>query len=403
MNHMHVDRSLCEKLFQAFHAPGALPSGGVTRLGYSDTEDEMHAIFRREAESLGFPVTTDEAGNSFAVGIPGAPYTLLGSHLDSVVDGGRYDGVAGVIAGLLVMKAMRDAGSTIPVRTAAFRCEESSNFNHATLGSELITGKISMDELEKLRSRDGTPLTDIFHSRGLQLIPQRIFGLRRYLELHIEQGRFLEEAGIPVGIVSAIAAPRRFTVTIVGMAEHSGATGMELRTDALPAAAELILEVERIGRREVAHQSVATTGIVNNYPNVMNVIPGETSLGVDMRGIDGESLRRMERALRRAAGMISTRRKTPVRVERLSAREPVPMDPSLRASLRKAADALGIRTMEMPSGAGHDAMCFADICPTGMVFIPCRDGISHNSREYAELSDLCAGADVLLSFLSREI
>ena len=180
------DREYLERLFEAFYEVGALPGGGVTRLGYTALEDEMHRRFGVLAEALGGTVETDLAGNSYAFLAPAEEYVLIGSHLDSVIQGGRYDGVAGVMAGLLLLKRAKEAGLKLPIKVAAFRCEESSNFGCCTMGSGLVTGQLKEgpEKLSKLTGKDGSLLGDVFASRGLSLTPPRITGVKSYLELH---------------------------------------------------------------------------------------------------------------------------------------------------------------------------------------------------------------------------
>ena len=400
MKHRISDLRECERLFDAFYGIGAIPDGGVTRLGYTRVEDEMHLRFQELAEGLGLFVSTDEVGNTFVSDTDRkAGYTLIGSHLDSVVDGGRYDGVAGVIAGLMILRWAKDEGLDIPLKVVAFRCEESSNFGLCTIGSGLITEENYKPDIGSLVARDGRRLGEIFQARGYNLHPAQIIGMDRYLELHIEQGKVLEELGTEIGVVNTIAGNRRFRLLLRGMAEHSGATPMSMRCDAMCAAAELILAIERIGRAESAYASVATVGIVKNQPNVMNVIPGETELGVDIRGISSESLDRMEQLLHDAAQSIAEQRGVELIEQKISEARPVAMNRQIQAGLEQAARRLHISCRNMPSGAGHDAMSFAPLCETGMVFIPCRQGISHNRKEFASIEGICDGARVVYEYL----
>lgn len=399
VKHSFADIQYCETLFNSFYDVGGLTSGGVTRLGYTQTEDQMHEIFTQLGRELGCESVHDEVGNTFVGGGARDGCYLIGSHLDSVIDGGRYDGVAGIIAGLMVLRWARDEGLSIPVRVGAFRCEESSNFGCCTIGSGLVTREISREKVVGLVSKDGQTLESIFASRGYSLDPPRISGLAGYLELHIEQGKVLEESGTSVGIVQTIAGPRRFKLYLRGLAEHSGATPMALRSDAMCAAAELILEIERLGNKEAAYQTVATVGVVNNKPNVMNVIPGEVELGVDIRGIDRTSLDRIEAEMKDAAKRICFRRNIEYLEEKLSEFPPVNMSSDVQMGLERAAQRLGISSRRMMSGAGHDAMAFPALCETGMVFIPCQRGISHNRAEFASLSSICDGARVIYEYL----
>ena len=397
------DLAYLGRLFDTFYEVGALPDGGVTRLGYTEVEDEMHRRFTALAKELGCAVEADLAGNTYAYLAPADEYILIGSHLDSVIEGGRYDGVAGVMAGLLLLKRARDERCLLPLKVAAFRCEESSNFGCCTMGSGLVTHQLKEgpEQLARLTGKNGVTLGDVFARRGLSLTPPRITGVRAYLELHIEQGKVLEETGTRVGVVSTIAGPRRWKLQLKGLAEHSGATPMSMRQDALCAAAEIVLAVEQIGRREAALcESVATVGVLQNSPNALNVVPGAAELGIDLRGSHMDSLDRMEQDTLSAAREICQRRNIALTESKLSELDPVSMDPSLQQGLMAAADRLGISCRNMPSGAGHDAMAFAPLFPTGMVFIPCEKGISHNPMESTSLRSILDGADVLWAYLT---
>ena len=396
------DVQYCEKLFDSFYDVGCTETGGVTRLGYSAQEDQMHEVFAGLAKELNCKILKDEVGNTYASNANGKEYYLIGSHLDSVIEGGRYDGVAGIIAGLMVMRWAREDGVNIPLRVGAFRCEESSNFGCCTIGSGLITKEIYKQDVGSLVSKAGKSLEQIFRERSLNLHPSRINGVKQYLELHIEQGKVLEEAGTPVGIVQTIAGPRRFKLYLRGMAEHSGATPMGMRCDAMCAASEIILELERIGNREAVYQSVATVGVVNNHPNALDVIPGEVELGVDIRGIEVSSLDRIEREMRESARRICKKRGIEYLEVKTSEIPPIDMSEDVQNGLEMAARRLGVNCRRMVSGAGHDAMSFAGICNTGMVFIPCVKGVSHNRMEFASITDICEGARVMYEYLKEE-
>ena len=399
------DREYLERLFEAFYEVGALPGGGVTRLGYTALEDEMHRRFGALAEALGGTVETDLAGNSYAFLAPAEEYVLIGSHLDSVIQGGRYDGVAGVMAGLLLLKRARENRLSLPLKVAAFRCEESSNFGCCTMGSGLVAHQLKEgpEKLAQLTGKNGERLGDVFARRGLSLTPPPIAGVREYLELHIEQGKVLEETGTRVGVVSTIAGPRRWKLQLKGLAEHSGATPMSMRQDALCAAAEIVLAVERIGQREATlAESVATVGVIQNTPNALNVVPGAAELGIDLRGSRMDSLDRMERDTLSAARDICDRRHIALTESKLSELDPVSMDEAIQKGLMAAAERLHISCRNMPSGAGHDAMAFAPLFPTGMVFIPCENGISHNPLESTTLESILDGADVLWAYLTEK-
>ncbi|MBQ7795613.1 MAG: hydantoinase/carbamoylase family amidase [Lachnospiraceae bacterium] len=402
MEHQIADIQYCEHLFNQFYDIGSTESGGVTRLGYTKTEDRMHDMFVKLGSSLNLRSYQDQVGNTYLANSADDGYYLIGSHLDSVIEGGRYDGVAGIIAGLMVMKWAAEDGLKLPIRIGAFRCEESSNFGCCTVGSGLITKEAYKQDIGGLVSKEGETLEEVFKKNGYSLHPAKITGIKQYLELHIEQGKVLEECQTSVGIVTTIAGPRRFNIYLRGMAEHSGATPMSMRYDALCAAAEIILEIERIGKKEAAYQSVATVGVVTNHPNVLNVIPGEVELGVDIRGIEVSSLNRMERDMKEAAKQICKNRGIEYLDEKIGDIPPIGMSDSVELGLERAAKRLGISSRRMISGAGHDAMSFANICETGMVFIPCLKGISHNRAEFTSILSICDGARVIYEYLKGE-
>ncbi|RVU54294.1 M20 family metallo-hydrolase [Anaerosphaera multitolerans] len=401
MGYSLEDINYVEELFERFYSIGAIETGGVTRLGYSETEDLMHKTFFKSAEELGFTSSVDQVGNGFISNGDFDEYYLIGSHLDSVVDGGRYDGVAGVLAGLLVMKWAKEDNLKIPLKTVAFRCEESSNFGVSTMGSELITSGNGSD-FAALTGKDGRTLGEIFKEKGYSFKPEIIKGVKKYLEVHIEQARVLEKHGEKIGIVTTIAGPRRFKYHITGKSEHSGATPMNIRKDALCGAAEIILEIEKIGLEESVLHSVATTGVVKNMPNALNVVPGEVELQVDTRGIDMESLNRMENHIYEEGKSICRRRGLQFIRERLGGSDPVEMDSKMQDKLEGVIEELGYPYRRMVSGAGHDAMKMTRICDTALLFIPCKDGISHNKNEFTDIASICDGASVIYEYLKGD-
>lgn len=403
MKHSYEDISYAEALFDRFYDVGSCANGGVTRLGYTEVEDEMHKIFLNIGKEEGYECIVDEVGNSFVSNCGRQDgYYLVGSHLDSVIEGGRYDGVAGVMTGLMILNWLKRDNIHIPVRVGAFRCEESSNFGRATVGSGLITREAMKHDIADAIGKNGKTLGQIFEERGFDITPPRIRGIKEYLELHIEQGKVLEEFGDEVGIVTTIAGPRRFNIHLHGMAEHSGATPMNMRCDALCAAAEIILEIEEIGKEESIYQSVATVGVIENIPNAMNVVPGEVVMGVDIRGVDVSSLDRIENRVKNACKKICSKRKVTYFRQKTSDIPPINMCQDMQTKLMDAAKRLKISSRYMMSGAGHDAMSFAAICDTAMVFIPCYRGISHNKNEFATIDSICDGASVMYEYLKEE-
>jgi beta-ureidopropionase / N-carbamoyl-L-amino-acid hydrolase len=307
-----------------------------------------------------------------------------------------------VLSALEVARMLDDARTETrrPIEIACFVAEESSRFGTGTLGSKAVAGKLTLEMLETLRDAEGRTLAETLRECGLT--PERLVEVCRrpgeyhaYLELHLEQGAVLEHAGIPIGLVTGIAAPTRFRVTYTGRADHSGATPMGLRRDALVAGAELVLAVRRIVLAHGSSTSVGTVGVLRVLPGAMNVIPGQASLGIDLRDIDPDAKRRVGHKVQAAVRRIARKWKVDVSMETLADEAPVPLPERIRQISAAACRACGIPFLELPSGAGHDAMYLAEIAETGMIFVRCREGISHNPSEFVGPQDITAGAAVL--------
>jgi len=400
---VNLDRLLAD--LDAFAAIGGDGRGGVTRLAFTEADREARRLLQERLTAAGLAVRVDAIGNVFgrrAGRQDGLPPVLLGSHLDSVPNGGRFDGPLGVVAALEVVRMLDDARTETrrPMEVVCFVAEESSRFGSGTLGSKAVVGKLAAESLERLRDGEGRTLAEVL--RGCGFSPDRLAEVRRrpggyhaYLELHLEQGAVLEHAGIPVGLVTGIAAPTRFRVTYTGRADHSGATPMPMRRDALVAAAELVLSVRRIVLAHGSPTSVGTVGVLTVQPGAMNVIPGQAILGIDLRDIDADAKRRIAKKVQAAARRIARKWTLDVAVETLTDELPVPLPERIRQISKAACQACGIPCMELPSGAGHDAMYLAEIAETGMLFVRCREGISHNPAEFVEPRDIAAGTAVL--------
>ncbi len=382
-----------------FYSIGIDENGGVTRLAYSKEEDQMHDELSQIGKEEGYIVSTDEVGNTFLSIDEYEEYYLVGSHLDSVVNGGRFDGVLGVAVGLLLLKIIKENNLKIPLKIAAFRCEESSNFMKSTLGSGLITEECNPKYFETLKSRNGEGLREIFANRGYSESPKKIKGVKSYLELHIEQGRILENENLKIGIVTAIAGNIRLRVRIKGVAEHSGATPMNLRQDALCGAAEIISGIERIGQGDFTKSAVTTVGVIENFPNSINVVPGEVALSVDIRDGDNANMEDIRIQTEKLISEVCEKRNLSYDLQLISSTEAVKLDKKLNQELSSIAEKLGIKHKIMPSGAGHDAMKLASITKSGMIFIPCKGGVSHNPEEDAKVEDAAIGAMIILEYL----
>ena len=400
-----------EANFNAISEFGALKGGGLTRLAFSKEDLEARKFLINLIEKNGFKLKIDNVGNIYAIYDDGceadAKPVCVGSHIDSVPNGGFYDGTLGVMAGLEALTAIKEAGIKLkrPLWLINFSCEESSRFKTATIGSKIISGKLSQQRLHELKDEDGISLFEAMSAAGFkpQNLDEAILkenSLHAYLELHIEQGPVLERSSISVGVVSGIAAPIRFEITIQGKADHSGATPMNMRSDALLAASHIIIAANKFAKNKKT--AVATVGYVHAKPGVLNVVPGEARLGVDLRDIDKASLGELNLELRNFVGELSCELKFSYEIRELSSDEPVKLSKHAINLLEDEAKKLGIKTLTLPSGAGHDAMNLTKLASSvGMLFIPCVDGISHNTKEAINFKDAVAATKILTNALIR--
>lgn len=378
---------------------------GMTRLAYSEEEKSVTDYFISCCREADLSVTFDAAGNVIARR-PGLDPELsavgLGSHLDTVIEGGKYDGVTGTLAALEIIRDLNDKHiqTRHPIVIFAFACEESARFGFSQIGSKIFAGLIGKKELARLTDKEGKDIRSIFNERGLDF--DRIEEARcpapklsAFLELHIEQGPMLESYNKDVGVVTGIAAPTRFSICVKGHAAHSGSTPMNQRQDALIGAAEIALELEKAARREMEHGTVATVGDIEIEPGAMNVIPGETQLKVDIRSISRSSKDRVVRTLYDTVDRLYQTRHLKIETTMLSDETPVRMNPKVIDSFENICEKQGINYLAMPSGAGHDTMNMAALCPAGMIFVPSVGGISHHPDEHTAMSQIEKGINVL--------
>ena len=377
---------------------------GINRLAFTDADWEGRQYIIDCMTDAGLDVEIDGFGNviGYKVGTnPDLPIIMVGSHTDSVPNGGNYDGVAGVLSAIEVVRSIIDDGfeheHTIAV--VDFMCEESSRFGAATLGSKAMRGKLTLNDLHRLVDKQGVSLYDALKNRKLHpdAIESMAYNLpvKAFIEMHIEQGKVLEHEQKKIGIVSGIAAPERFYVTIRGNADHSGATPMNLRHDALCGASKIILGIEEVTSMQEEPTVVGTVGIAEVVPGAMNVIPGSVKLGVDIRSISKVARDSVVFLIKELIDVIAEKRGLSYTIEPIAQDHPVAMHPAMIREIEEAVKSVGVDYMTMPSGAGHDAMHWTEVAPTGMIFIPCRDGISHNPAEFAAMDDIVVGAEVL--------
>lgn len=377
---------------------------GITRLALTQEDLLAREVVAQEFLTLGMSVHLDGAGNLWAE-LPGKeklPGVVIGSHLDSVPEGGPYDGVLGVCSGAGIVRDIIEACPfhRRPMSVVVFACEESSRFGISCMGSKAITGQLTLVDMLRYHDKKGVTILNALRSVGGHpetLNRDRIApaSYEAYFELHIEQGPVLDSSGDDVGIVEAIAAPTRFAIDLQGEAAHSGACPMNLRRDALAAAAEIVLIVEEGGRAESSNGSVATVCVCECLPGAMNVVPGRAHLKVDIRGIHRDSIERLHARVLAAIDEICMRRRIAVKIIPYSSEEPVTLDGLLARRIEKICRQMNVSYRRMPSGAGHDAMNMAAIIPSALIFVPCDKGISHNPDEMIKWELVRPGYEVL--------
>jgi N-carbamoyl-L-amino-acid hydrolase len=383
---------------------GKNPQGGVTRLAYSDADLQAREYVMRLMRAARLDVQIDAAGN--IVGRRAGRETrlqplLFGSHIDSVPDGGNYDGDVGSLGAIEVAQTLAESGVVTrhPLEVIIFQNEEGG-----LIGSRALSGELTERELD-LVSRSGKTIRD-----GIRFIggaPERLATVRRkrgdiaaYLELHIEQGAFLDAERVNIGIVEGIVGINWWDVTVEGFANHAGTTPMDRRRDALLAAARFIESVNRVVTSEPGRQ-VGTVGRIQASPGAPNVIPGRVVLSLELRDLDAAKIARLYERIRAEARRIGESSGTTFDFKEINVNVPAPTDPRVRAVIAEAAGELGLTTKLMPSGAGHDAQDMARLGPVGMIFIPSVGGISHSPREYSRPEDVTNGANVLLNALLK--
>lgn len=382
----------------------------VTRVLFSDADLRGRDYLRTLCQDAGLSVRVDAVGNMFARwkgSAPDAPAVATGSHTDAIPNAGKFDGVVGVLGGLAAIEALQDAGFQ-PMRSIeliVFTAEEPTRFGIGCLGSRMLAGAIPLEKVRELRDPDRQTL-DVLRARaGLNdpletvALPKNFYSA--FVELHIEQGPLLEQQHIPIGIVQAIAGPSAYRVRITGEGGHAGAVLMPGRRDASLAASELALAVEKAARDSGSADTVATTGKWEIFPNAINSVPCEVTLEIDLRDTCLETRDRALLLMRSAAEDIAARRGVEIVWEEINADPPADGDPRTMGIAEDVARQLDLAATRMVSRAYHDSLFMARICPTTMIFIPCRNGYSHRPEEFSDPAHIAAGARVLAGTLAR--
>jgi allantoate deiminase len=381
--------------------------GGLTRVFLSPQQREANSLVQGWMREAGMDARLDAIGNCvgrYEGERPGLPCLMLGSHLDTVRDAGRYDGMLGVLCAVECVRALHGTGTRLPfaIEVLGFGDEEGVRYGSTLLGSRAVAGTFDPSVLDKADA-DGVTMRDALAAFGLD--PAAIGSIARkrgevlaYAELHIEQGPVLEAAGLPVGVVTAINGGNRFAIEIAGMAGHAGTVPMSLREDALTAAAECVLAVERIARS--MPDVVGTVGRIAAHPGAMNVIPGKVAFSVDVRAPTDDKRRAAAAAMLAELDAIAARRRVRLTSSLLWEAKTAPCDDDMQRRIAAAIAAERVPVHHLPSGAGHDGMAIVDIAPIGMLFVRCAGGISHNPAEAVTLDDVATGLRVFARFIA---
>jgi allantoate deiminase len=378
---------------------------GVTRHAYTPEYANTLEYFESRFAELGFEVWYDPVGTFVASNRPpGAECFGIGSHCDSVRRGGAYDGTLGVVCALEVCRLAHDRGLDLPLRVISFLEEEGSGFGQLLLGSRIVAGAVTDEELRGYANRDGVPFMDAARQAGYE--PERhaesaavLDGMVGWVEVHIEQGRVLESNGERLGLVDAIAGYIQADIEILARRDHAGATPMDLRSDAAVTAAEVVVALEGLAR-DGSPDTVATVGELTLDPGVVNVIPGRARFSIDTRSVTGDHERVAKAVVELARERAGERGQEASYAERQSV-PPTPLDERVVAALTRAAEESGAPFRRMHSAAAHDTMMVARRTPAAMVFVPCEDGVSHSPEERADPGDGALAAEVTLSAIEE--
>jgi N-carbamoyl-L-amino-acid hydrolase len=382
----------------------------VTRVLFTEPDMKARAFLKRLFHDAGLVLREDPADNLFARwpgACPDEPAVATGSHVDAIPFSGRYDGTVGVLGALEAFRALKASG-WVPQRSLeliVFTSEEPTRFGIGCLGSRLLSGVLDPATAAALRDVEGGTFDAVRRQAGcsgsLDQVRLPVGHYAAFVELHIEQGPLLEREQVPIGAVTAIAAPAALRVRLQGEGGHAGAVLMPQRKDALCAAAEIILSVEEAARSSGSPDAVATTGVCRVHPGAINGIPSEVLLEIDVRDIDLDTRDRIVERIRYAAEMPAHRRGVGLQMELLNADPPARAGEAVVAAVTAACGQLGLSCKPMISRAYHDALFMARLCPMGMIFIPCKDGISHRPDEYSSPEAIRHGVEVLALTLAR--
>jgi len=379
---------------------GATKKGGCARLTLTDLDKQARELFIEWCEAAGCTIKVDQIGNIFATR-PGKnmdlPAVGTGSHLDTQPTGGKFDGVFGVLSGVEVLRTLQDNNieTEAPIEVSVWTNEEGSRFAPAMMGSGVVSGRLDLNTILATKDIDGLTVGDELKRIGFAGdVPASGRAYTAFFETHIEQGPYLENEDKIIGVVTGGQGQRWYDVTITGRESHAGTTPMHLRKDALAAASELVLEVQKLAREH--KPGCGTVGFMQVFPNSRNTIPGQITMGVDLRHPEDGELSKMDAKLKSVLKELASTADVSIELDPYWYYAPVAFDQNCVDAVREGAQSHGFDYMEIIAGAGHDACYVNDFAPTSMIFTPCKDGISHNEIESTTIEECAAGCNVLL-------
>lgn len=406
---MGIQADRIAKDIENINAFNSTPGRGITRFTFSDEYMKAREYVIGELDRMGAKVSTALGGNlrgRLEGGDKDAPSVMTGSHIDSVFQGGRFDGVAGVVCALEVGRVISEErlAHRHPIDLVVFAEEEGSRFGSIMIGSRAWIGRLGEEDLGQMKDRDGISYLHAMERSGLKIDDRKILkpgDVKAMIELHIEQSVVLDSGGFQIGVVEGINGIKQFLVSLQGVANHAGATPMNLRHDALQGAARIIASVEEIADRELGGHTVATVGFVQCEPGQTNVIPGKAAFTVDIRDLYPERIEKAAKRVGQEIEKICKDRGLTFEITPRSDTPPVVLSGDIVALIEGAAAARKIKYLRMPSGALHDSSILPEVTEVGMIFVPSREGRSHCPEEFTEIEDLAAGAEILLESVTK--
>lgn len=407
MNGKKASKENIMRMIDELRAYNDTPGEGITRIALTDTDQAARAYIKKEMAAVGLEVREDAAGNIFGSFIgknPELPPVWTGSHIDTVLNGGAYDGAAGVVCGIEAIRLMKEAGMNPSrgIEVVVFTAEEPTRFGVGCIGSRSLAGTLTWDDARhKVFDMEGKPLAEILNADRERFEAAKVQqgDVSAFVELHIEQAEQLEQKRTEIGIVHTISAPTEMHVSIVGKQRHAGATPMDIRIDPFPALSEISLFLEKKARSFGESSTVATIGRIEVFPNASNVIPARVEFSIDIRSSIYNHKEVLMQELKELVQELERKRGVTIHMETLCDDHPVYADDRIVNAIEAACRRQGHSYMKMASGAYHDAMFMARLAPFGMIFVPSKDGVSHDRAEWTEPEELAAGADVLVSTL----